>query len=128
MCPMQREVCVSDLSQCLLQLQKPLMTHPPCFLMQPGFCFFVDVDSLTKEQLCSALGVSETSGNQELKVTNIPESPVLAWDILVLFSDTFDMLYLELHQCPVFALVTMGDVSLYFLSFIVNAEKKNKRE
>jgi hypothetical protein len=75
--------------------------------MQAGLYFSVDVDSLTKEQLFSVLGVCAISGSRLLKITDRPENPILAWDILVLLSGIFEMFYLELHQGPVSALIAM---------------------
>lgn len=44
-----------------------------------GFYFFVDIDYLMKEQIFSLICKSTTSGNKQLKFTDIAENHFLAW-------------------------------------------------
>lgn len=63
--PCKGNVCYPDISQFLLQLQKPPMTPFPLLSdVGSGVYFIVDVDYFMEEELFNSICASATSGNK----------------------------------------------------------------
>lgn len=92
-----------------------------------GFYFFVDIDYLMKEQNFSLICKSTTSGNKQLKITDIPENHFLAWMLWFFAMIFFEVLFLELHYYSVFAFMVLRCVPLLPL-MIENTKRKIKHK